>query len=501
MRKKLLGFLAALTLCLIGASALAVSVPATQWADYAASAFAGGTGTEADPYRIETPAQLAKLAKDVSGRQTYNNQYFRLENDLDLSAHRWNPIGVYVWMSDGATTDKPFNGFLDGNGKTITGLIVSEKTMQNTAGLFGNFRKTEGSGKAGVKDLTIQNAYIEASDDGLMENSAGILAGFVLANSGYAVEFTNVTVSGTMRTLINDCWVMTGGLLGKVARVNVSNCQALNMDIQAGSNAGGLVGQDSESSYRDCRATGKLTGTWTLGGFIGYVDTPYDSPSSFIHCYADVDVKGNDWRLGGFAGMLQHCRVENSAALGDVESTVTNFDPKVGGLIGEAVDTVVKNTHSASQLIYRKSETVGGLIGVCEDGTLNTVSYDKEKNPGVETFGTMTNTQLTGNTPPESGRKVLSNICRDYYGGHVWSEDWIVDKEPTYTEEGLKFRYCIHCGEHAGEETIPKLTQKPYDAPQTGDSSPVALWLTLLLVSGGALALSSAFRKKNTHMQ
>lgn len=75
-----------------------------------------------------------------------------------------------------------------------------------------------------------------------------------------------------------------------------------------------------------------------------------------------------------------------------------------------------------------------------------------------------------------------------------------MDKEPTYTEEGLKSRHCTRCGEHDGEETLPKLTQKPYDAPQTGDSSPVALWLTLLLVSGGALALSAAFRKKNTHI-
>lgn len=401
MRKKLWGVLAALTLCLIGASALAVSVPATQWADYAANAFAGGTGTEADPYRIETPAQLAKLAKDVNSRQSYNNQYFRLENDLDLSAHRWNPIGVYVWLLSGSSTSNSFNGFLDGNGKTITGLIVSEKTMENAAGLFGNFRKTEGSGKAGVKDLTIQSAYIEASDEGLAENSAGILAGFVMANSGYAVEFTNVTVSGTMRTFTDNCLVITGGLLGNAARVNISNCHALNMDIQAGSNAGGLVGMASESSYQDCRATGKLTGTWTLGGFIGYV--PDISYSSFTHCYADVDVKGSDWRLGGFAGMLKNvCYVENCAALGDVESTVTSFDPKVGGLIGEAIGTVVQNTHSASRLIYQKSETVGGLIGVCESGTLSTVSYDKEKNPDLETFGTAAYTHLTGNTPPRN---------------------------------------------------------------------------------------------------
>ena len=38
-------------------------VPATAWRDYAAADFAGGSGTETDPYRITDGAQLAKIAK------------------------------------------------------------------------------------------------------------------------------------------------------------------------------------------------------------------------------------------------------------------------------------------------------------------------------------------------------------------------------------------------------------------------------------------------------
>ena len=38
-------------------------VPETAWRDNAATDFAGGSGTEADPYRIEDGAQLAKIAK------------------------------------------------------------------------------------------------------------------------------------------------------------------------------------------------------------------------------------------------------------------------------------------------------------------------------------------------------------------------------------------------------------------------------------------------------
>ena len=40
-------------------------VPETAWRDNAAADFAGGSGTEADPYQITDGAQLAKIAKDV----------------------------------------------------------------------------------------------------------------------------------------------------------------------------------------------------------------------------------------------------------------------------------------------------------------------------------------------------------------------------------------------------------------------------------------------------
>ena len=39
-------------------------VPATAWRDNAAADFAGGSGTEADPYQSTDGAQIAKIAKD-----------------------------------------------------------------------------------------------------------------------------------------------------------------------------------------------------------------------------------------------------------------------------------------------------------------------------------------------------------------------------------------------------------------------------------------------------
>lgn len=135
------------------------SVPATAWRDYAAENFAGGTGTESDPYKITNGAELAKIAVDVNNndytkRTAYSGVYFRLENDIDLSAHSWNPIGVFTLYLGGATTSNSFNGFLDGNDKKITELIVDETTDKSSAGLFGNIRNSSKNFVAGARDLT-----------------------------------------------------------------------------------------------------------------------------------------------------------------------------------------------------------------------------------------------------------------------------------------------------------------------------------------------------------
>ena len=54
-----------------------------------------GSGTQADPYLIETPQHLAWLARQVNnGVSMYNGVYFRLTNDLDLNSEEWTLIPI-----------------------------------------------------------------------------------------------------------------------------------------------------------------------------------------------------------------------------------------------------------------------------------------------------------------------------------------------------------------------------------------------------------------------
>ena len=160
---------------MIGLLPITGSAEANVWTAYAADDFAGGSGTQDEPYQIATAAQLALIAKNVAdGTADYYGKYFKLVDNIDLSGHYWSPIGVYSYTPSG-TESKIFEGFIDGNNKVISGLVVDERTSKNSAGFFGNIQNYRGSG-AGAKNLSIVGAKIYAAEDGLESVQAGILA-------------------------------------------------------------------------------------------------------------------------------------------------------------------------------------------------------------------------------------------------------------------------------------------------------------------------------------
>lgn len=456
--RKVIKYAGTMMVCLLAVFLLrmpvmAADVPSTAWRDYAATEFAGGTGTAEDPYLISDAAQLAKLAKDVEQGTNYANMYLRLENNIDLSEHRWNPIGIYRWYRGGATDTKTFAGFLDGNGMTITGLIVDERIEKNSAGLFGNIGDdVRKSNNVGVENLTITDATIFGCDEGLTLGQSSILAGWVMANSGYTVQFDNIHVSGK---IVNN-WtssdsMISGGLLGNVNRATVSNCTA-DVTIENGDNSGGFVGMDCGSTYTNCKVSGQINGLWSIGGFAGYVV----ADSTYMNCIADVNVVGNDWHVGGFVGYAEGGKFSACAALGNVESTVDQFDPKVGGFAGESAYNNVEfeKCHSAGKVTSASTDFVaGGFMGSYTTGTFTDCSFDSEKNAGLQAFGEGDSTSVdiqAGSTADVSG-----NLCEDIYGGHIWNPDYTVDLAPTCGVNGSESIHCSRCDSSKDAREIP----------------------------------------------
>lgn len=52
-----------------------------------------GTGTQADPYIVATPAELSGVMAKI-GSDHSTEQYVVLANDIDLAGHQWSPTNL-----------------------------------------------------------------------------------------------------------------------------------------------------------------------------------------------------------------------------------------------------------------------------------------------------------------------------------------------------------------------------------------------------------------------
>lgn len=126
--------------------------------------------------------------------------------------------------------------------------------------------------------------------------------------------------------------------------------------------------------------------------------------------------------------------------------------------------------------------------------------------------------KITGHTPDGSGWHSDENNhwnkceCGEVIHSAPHSFVWITDKEATTTEKGSKHEECSACGYTKAaveipiiESTAPTEPENPdtpskpdenTNAPQTGDRSGLAIWITLLAPSGIGLAGTIVFGKK-----
>ena len=408
------------------------------WTDYAATDFAGGSGTAEDPWQIETAEQLAKLAADVNSGivgKTHAKEHFILIANLDLSAHRWIPIGY----GDSNGSFHAFSSYFDGNNKTITGLYVDETQEGVSAGLFGNFIGYE------LKNIIISDAYVKASCKN--RNAAGVLIGNAPQGYGMSISVSDCKVSGT----VENTKALSGGLVGYNSYGTYKDC-VVDVEVIGGGKSGGFIGEDFNGFYQNCIAKGNVSGSWSVGGFAGVLFFE----SGVDKCASYGKVTASNWNVGGFVGYVEsNVEIKNSVAFGDVESIVTDFEPRVGGFVGTSVDSTITKSHSSGKITCASEMySPGGFVGnPNSNGTFTDDFFDIEKNPNLKAVGGFDSTDLTG-VQPSTTKDVLSNVCEDYYGGHDWNDTMTVDKKATCTESGEKSFHCKRCDVISGTQII-----------------------------------------------
>ena len=446
--------------------------PAGVWSDYAATDFAGGTGNVDDPYQIATAGQLAKLAADINSgigekEYTHSGEYFILTENIDLSAHRWVPIGYYV-INEG----HQFSAYFNGNNKKITGLYVKEERDDYSAGLFGAV------GGITIENVIIENGYVEAN------GQAGILVGNATQAYGCNKQFINCTVSGTVKNSSStEDGRQSGGLVGYNSYGSYENCTA-DVTVIGGGKTGGFAGEDFAGTYKNCIAKGKVSGAWSVGGFAGVLF----SGTTVEKCASYGNVEAKDWNVGGFAGYIEeNVKVNNCVSFGNVTSAVVGWAPKIGGFAGTVNNnSKITNSHAAG-VLTKAHETIDarGFAGVNDASTYENCSFDVEKNTGIKAAGTADNNGSegtdVGGVTGGSTQIVRSNICKDYENKHVLVK--VEAKEATTAEAGNKEHWkCENCGTLYSDEvgnnavseeeiTIPKKSSgggyyKPVQKPE-----------------------------------
>ena len=240
--------------------------------------FASGSGTENDPYVINTSSELAYLAQQVNNGNSFSGVYFVITSDLNINSHS---------LIIGDSQNHPFSGIINGNGHIIKNVSISSSNAY--VGLFPYFDGTiynigfesikiasnssQESSFVGVfgyasSNSVIHDIYCTGSVDavGTSYVYAGGLCGYSDGNIYNVYSRCNVT------SLSNDYLAYAGGLVGYLNSGSLSNSFAIGNVSAKGtttnySRNGGLVGGNINGNIQNCyrSTTQELTRNGTNG--------------------------------------------------------------------------------------------------------------------------------------------------------------------------------------------------------------------------------------------
>jgi hypothetical protein len=253
--------------------------------------FAGGTGTETDPWQVATAEHLNEV-------RNHRADHFLQIADIDLS-----DAGEFIPLA--ASRENNFLGTYDGGGHVVSNLTVRLGGSNNGQALFGFLGDT-----GVIRNLGVVNADVIGGS-----NTAALVG----RNEGGLVR--NCWSTGTVRSEAG-AHVNTGGLVGFMLNgALVENSHSIVDVSTTGRRAGGLVGTNDGATISNSYATGTVISereadnAWS-GGLVGEAI----GDAQVIGSWASVVVDAH--LIGGFAG----------AAAASVELTQNYWDVEASGI-------------------------------------------------------------------------------------------------------------------------------------------------------------------------
>ena len=241
------------------------------WTDdgnYDAALYASAPGN----WVISDAADLAALAKKVGEGFTFEGRTVTLAADIDLSGHRWIPIGYHSSGNTGGT----FKGAFEGGRHKITNMLACPQDYSHTvyeAGLFGRaenaticdlqvsgtvFYNAVGRGSSRVGGLiawlrggTVRNCSFVGSVCLISDETTAQMTGGLIGYADYGFTVENCYVIADVTTSAPNTAAWTGGLLASAYSYSeaavISNCYAacrLSTRASGTSNYIGAIGAE-----------------------------------------------------------------------------------------------------------------------------------------------------------------------------------------------------------------------------------------------------------------
>ena len=414
----------------------------TLTAEFKEKEFAGGSGTEVDPYQVETAEQLNKVRNHLGGNfiQTADidliEEYYEEDGIFYNEGKGWDPIGSEL---------EPFTGSYNGDEKTISNLVIN-RPGEDYIGLFSKITQDSKLENIKIKGLIVEgNRHVGAlvgSNEGHISkvNINGLSTSSIKGNSnnvGGLCGLNHGTILDSSTEYLDvfsiGDGINAGGLVGRsyqlydydtyevIQESIIKDCYVDNVNIKGKSYSGGLIGDnDSDVPVENCWANVSVEGTHRVGGLIGM------NEGDVYSSYSLGKVTGTDILNGMTGGLIgysmNYFKVENCYSLADVQG------PKqVGGLIGRTA-SYVTNCYSTGEVVGTDNKVeIGGLLG-------NLASIVEANNSywDTETSGVSNSAGGTGVTGYSTSAMIKDTNGVQIYVDWDFTNNWNIEEGTSY---------------------------------------------------------------------
>ena len=559
MKKRIGSLLLILALCftLLPSAAFAAETMDT-WDGTADTSWYDENETE---FHLQTAEQLAGMAKLINGDMAnFKDKTIYLENDLDLGGHEWISIGDGA-NTDVGSFQGVFDGqsHVVYNLYSHEGLKSENKDNNNNLyrnGLFGSIYNAtvknlgienadivipmkDGStyGKGILVDWmthsTINNCYTTGSITGgsYIEKYIGGIAGFLNGNNSISQCYSTAAITGNYDGEYYaeqegglepmDCWDSLGGIVGASYRgqVTISDCwfggEIVVNSIQAP--VGGIIGYGKGVSMVNCLVATKEIGNDGLENtyWLGYVvdvsaencfwsaDDRYGSNVSNEESGNSAGTATNDFNSDDVLLGLQANAGSDVEWVSGIGHPTFVWDDNNIPADYTAVDAAIAKANALNKNDYKDFTGVEAAVNAVTRGKNITEQTEvdamaKAIEDAIAALQYKDADYTKVDAAIAKANALNKNDYKDFSSVETAVKAVVRGKNITEQSEVDKMAKAI-------EDAIAALEKKPAStkpgtsdkSPLTGNTSNLALWISLLLASGGAtIATTVAGRKK-----